>query len=619
VVIRTVATREIVASLPLPEANAGPAFFHPSGDWLAVVHAGGSKAVRVWDLRTPGAFFDIGSDVAQNFGTNFNPDGDLMVTQRDSDPSTVEVWSFPDGELQYSGPDGARGGSFSNDGRRLAFVEVPEAQGVVPEAQGVVPEAQGEVLESGPSILHIVEVAPWRKLQTIPLVGLIGPPAALATAFAPDGDRLVIADRETVALIDLRKKRVVWRQPTEHPVFQPVWHPDGDRLFLGGQGATILDARTGGVIERLPGHRGGTFLYAAIPGTDWVASGGGSNEETIMLDLGPSLLAELGTFASPIDGVKDMVAVGDGSHLAVSVRHGNGVIDTKTGDLIYDRQGIAPPDISPLLAVYPVFSANGLYSAGSYSWGESRLWSNEDGRVLFDSPDAQIRGMSEDGALAVLVGSSTQLVNVVGTFIAELDVAGGTWHSAVFSPDGRYVATITSTIQIWDTATGAQVGSIEEYLLLGSSIQWTPDGRLLIVGGMDGFVNVFDVERLLAGVPDWDALSRRITAHVGSTFVECCMDGSLILTVAQGEPAKVWDLETGALVGEFGTPAEGDFVAAAFHPTEPTLYAEVGADQIGIFTLDVDELMEIARSRLSRDLTEEECQLYLRRSCGQNG
>jgi hypothetical protein len=82
----------------------------------------------------------------------------------------------------------------------------------------------------------------------------------------------------------------------------------------------------------------------------------------------------------------------------------------------------------------------------------------------------------------------------------------------------------------------------------------------------------------------------------------------------------VWDLRTGTLVGEFGVgesgTADGDWIGATFHPTEPRLYAEVDADVIGIFTLDVDELMEIARSRLSRDLTEEECQLYLRRSCG---
>jgi hypothetical protein len=99
-------------------------------------------------------------------------------------------------------------------------------------------------------------------------------------------------------------------------------------------------------------------------------------------------------------------------------------------------------------------------------------------------------------------------------------------------------------------------------------------------------------------------------------------DGSQIMSVAAGEPARVWDLTTGALVGEFGTPVDssvdGSWVGAAFHPTEPRLYAEVEADVIGIFTLDVDELMEIAQDRLSRDLTEEECQLFLRRGCAED-
>jgi hypothetical protein len=60
---------------------------------------------------------------------------------------------------------------------------------------------------------------------------------------------------------------------------------------------------------------------------------------------------------------------------------------------------------------------------------------------------------------------------------------------------------------------------------------------------------------------------------------------------------------------------QGCKIDAAFHPTEAILYAEVNADLIGIFTLDPDELVEIARSRLSRGLIEEECQLYLRRGC----
>ena len=58
-------------------------------------------------------------------------------------------------------------------------------------------------------------------------------------------------------------------------------------------------------------------------------------------------------------------------------------------------------------------------------------------------------------------------------------------------------------------------------------------------------------------------------------------------------------------------------MGAAFHPTKPWLFVALPDDRIGIYTLDTDELIEIARSRLSRELTEEECQLYLRRPCGE--
>ena len=201
--------------------------------------------------------------------------------------------------------------------------------------------------------------------------------------------------------------------------------------------------------------------------------------------------------------------------------------------------------------------------------------------------------------------------------VAELDVVEGQWWSAVFSPDGRYVVTnTTGAIQIWDAATGAALGSIEEYDLTGNSILWTPDGTRLIVGGYDGNIRIFDAGMILEGVSDREAIVRAITAH--DTFMWLVdLEGGRILSAAIGEPAKVWDLETGTLVGEFGT--SDDIVAAAFHRAEPILYAALGADQIGIFTLDPDELMEIARSRLSRDLTEEECQLYLRRSCAEDG
>ena len=346
---------------------------------------------------------------------------------------------------------------------------------------------------------------------------------------------------------------------------------------------------------------------------------------TVIFDLGPPRLAELGTLSSSFPGGLIMDAVGDGTRLVVQDRESSAVIDAATGELIELRQaGEANPDFLPFM--HPVSSANGLYTAGLDASGESRLWSNLDGREVFAAPDEwQIRGVSEDGSKVVLFGPSARVVSVDGTMIAELEldgrdalgggIAGGVWR-AVFSPDNRYVVTVKGeAIQIWEASTGTQVGMIDDFDLGGVSALWTTDGSLLVVGGFDGTINIFDVARLLGGASDREALVRRIAAHDTFMLLVDIKDGSRILSIAREEPARAWDLESGQMVGEFGTSIEGEFVAASFHPTEPRLYAEVGADQIGIFTLDADELLEIARSRLSRGLTEEECQLYLRRSC----
>ena len=50
-VIRTVATGEIVTTLTLPDEERYSASFHPSGDWLAVPYA---NTIRVFDSEDAG-------------------------------------------------------------------------------------------------------------------------------------------------------------------------------------------------------------------------------------------------------------------------------------------------------------------------------------------------------------------------------------------------------------------------------------------------------------------------------------------------------------------------------------------------------------------------------------
>lgn len=91
----------------------------------------------------------------------------------------------------------------------------------------------------------------------------------------------------------------------------------------------------------------------------------------------------------------------------------------------------------------------------------------------------------------------------------------------------------------------------------------------------------------------------------------------MAFTRAWDEPIKLWDLESGESLGEFGT----NDPESAYPPRLPPFilpnhgYATVGDSRIAICTLDTDDLMEMVRSRLTRGFTEEECQRYLRRSC----
>jgi WD40 repeat protein len=214
----------------------------------------------------------------------------------------------------------------------------------------------------------------------------------------------------------------------------------------------------------------------------------------------------------------------------------------------------------------------------------------------------------------------TQLVRTEdGSIVAELD-AGALNHRSVFTPDGRYVMTNNNSgdapfLRFFDVADGtfvAGLGSEEDEPGGGWWTEFTRDGTALVVGGYDGVVRIYDVSTLLVGGSDGEAIMKRIPAH--ATFmilVEVSADGSMVASSAWDEPAKLWDLNDGRLLGQFGDEQP---TAVAFHPTEPRLFVSQSG-YVTVHTLDAAELMEIARAGLSRGLTDEECRRYLRRPC----
>ena len=170
---------------------------------------------------------------------------------------------------------------------------------------------------------------------------------------------------------------------------------------------------------------------------------------------------------------------------------------------------------------------------------------------------------------------------------------------------------------LYDTESGQQLGSLEDETYAGWWTAFTPDGSTMVHGTWEGSVFIFDVAAMAAGAPAEEVVLNEISAHeTGVLRVKVSPDGKMAATWSWNEPIKLWDLDTRRSLGQFGTAPEGfDFLGFDFHPSLPQLIVVSPPNNVRIHTLDIDELVAIAESRLSREMTEEECLQYFREPC----
>jgi WD40 repeat protein len=131
----------------------------------------------------------------------------------------------------------------------------------------------------------------------------------------------------------------------------------------------------------------------------------------------------------------------------------------------------------------------------------------------------------------------------------------------------------------------------------------SPDGRLLAAGDQDGNIHLWDVasgEKL-----------RTLSGHTGIVLrLAFNQDGSRLASASFDRLAKVWDVATrDELFSLYGNTS--NVFGVSFSPDGERL-ATAGADgSIRIFTLQFDQLVALARARLTRTLTDAECRKFL--------
>jgi WD40 repeat protein len=305
--------------------------------------------------------------------------------------------------------------------------------------------------------------------------------------------------------------------------------------------------------------------------------------------------------------------------------------------------------------------------------GTVRVWSVDSGAQLFqlgqdartDAPDRAVIGVdvSPDGshiATASADGSARifdaktgrQLVVISGRHCVRRHLCRV--NRAVFSPDGSRLATTgqDATVRTWDAATGRQFRVLGGHALggLGTySVAWSPDGARLLSMATDG-TRIWDARtgRQLLAIPPtggpgyyaawspdgkqvltesgegpavWDASSgkrlRTLQTSAASGDMQFSRDGSRLVSATvdeRGYAIRIWNWPAGV-----ETLKLNDSGARIALSPDGQLVATVRSKQpvpfVHVWTLDPERLLQIARHRVTRSLTEDECHRYLHRSC----
>jgi WD40 repeat protein len=134
-----------------------------------------------------------------------------------------------------------------------------------------------------------------------------------------------------------------------------------------------------------------------------------------------------------------------------------------------------------------------------------------------------------------------------------------------------------------------------------SRVAFSPDSSRLVTAGLDKIVRV------------WDMAGRELFSLRGHTALVSdaafSPDGNRLASGSSDDTVKIWNARTGQELLTLRSPSNASGVLA-FSPDGKRL-ASAGADGwVQVFAMDLDDLTALARERLTRSFTAEECKRY---------
>jgi WD40 repeat protein/DNA-binding SARP family transcriptional activator len=240
----------------------------------------------------------------------------------------------------------------------------------------------------------------------------------------------------------------------------------------------------------------------------------------------------------------------------------------------------------------------------------SQRWGVE---LAFSSDGQLLAGTGFDGYVAVWDVASRSQVRVMIPGLKVLPAGQSLLPDNApfrlkFRPDSREVVTASAdgSVRVWDTTNGTnRILRVFEFGLWSMDI--SPDGSSVVVVDRSGTVMLLDIDTGEELLPR----PQSVSSQVGIRFSP---DGRYLAGGGGSTPlVYLWDLETGEVIRQFegavGPPR------VAFVNGGDELLAVGAEGMVRGYTLDPLRLLDIARGVVDREMTEGECERYLRRPC----
>jgi WD40 repeat protein/DNA-binding SARP family transcriptional activator len=611
----------ILYTIPAHRQTTGLAF-SLDGTRLATIGVDGEA--KVWDSATyqllltlPGAPGDV-----VNTNIIYSPDGKLLAT---STTKKLIIWDALTGQKLFelagelSGPQ-LNYMSFSPDGKRLAVANmdgmpkvwdltnrsvVQTLSGHAQICDSLAYSPDGKLLASGDEAgtVKIWDAASGHELLMFNVGGIIG-----SLAFSPDSTRLAVTNEDgLIKLWDPVAGKELHSLPRTVGVYGVAFMRDGLWLATVHQDGTtnVWDAATGEKVMTLAGHTSTVLGIAVSPDSKRLATAGYDGTVKIW-DAGPGReQLTLAPYAGPLYAGTYSP---DGKRLGTAGQDGKArVWDPQSGKILLELSRAGAAGTLTSLA----FSPDGRRLAAGDGNGFVQVWDLDAVQIILilSAHSLPVYGAAfspDGGRLATTSWDGTSKVwdLASGDLLASFTGHTGMVFGLAFSPDGKHLFTSgEQNVRMWDAGTGQEMRSFSGDGKDVYGVALSRDGSLLAMGRQDGVATVWDVSS--------GRQLRALSGHAGLILgLAFSADGTRLATGSFDKYAKVWDVQTGQeLATLYGNTS--NVFAVSFSPDGLSLATAGGDGMERIYTLNVDAMVKLANSRLTRALTADECHKYL--------